>query len=76
VRLRERGGKAHTMPCHRNLKTYIAAYIEGAGLANQGTTVSHHRPWHQIADADTPRRDAASTDGMVDLRSSRPVQLL
>jgi integrase/recombinase XerC len=30
VQLREKGGKPHTMPCHDNLETYIAAYIEGA----------------------------------------------
>jgi site-specific recombinase XerD len=34
VRLREKGGKAHAMPCHHHLETYIAAYIEGAGLAD------------------------------------------
>jgi site-specific recombinase XerD len=34
VRLREKGGKAHAMPCHHNLETYIAAYIEGARLAD------------------------------------------
>jgi site-specific recombinase XerD len=33
VRLREKGGKAHAMPCHHNLETYLTAYIEGAGLA-------------------------------------------
>ena len=32
VRLREKGGKPHAMPCHHNLETYLAAYIEGAGL--------------------------------------------
>jgi site-specific recombinase XerD len=34
VRLREKGGKCHEMPCHHNLETYIMAYIEGAGLAD------------------------------------------
>jgi len=34
VRLREKGGKAHAMPCHHNLETYLSAYIEGAGLAD------------------------------------------
>jgi site-specific recombinase XerD len=34
VRLREKGGKAHAMPCHHNLETYIAAYIEGAGIVD------------------------------------------
>lgn len=33
VRLREKGGKPHAMPCHHNLETYLAAYIDGAGLA-------------------------------------------
>jgi site-specific recombinase XerD len=33
VRLCEKGGKAHAMPCHHNLETYLLAYIEGAGLA-------------------------------------------
>jgi site-specific recombinase XerD len=33
VRLREKGGKPHAMPCHHNLETY-RAYIEGAGLAD------------------------------------------
>jgi site-specific recombinase XerC len=32
VRLREKGGKHHEMPCHHNLETYLAAYIEEAGL--------------------------------------------
>jgi len=32
VRLREKGGKAHAMPCHHNLETYLSAYIEGAGI--------------------------------------------
>jgi site-specific recombinase XerD len=32
VRLREKGGKAHAMPCHHNLETYLLAYIEGAGI--------------------------------------------
>lgn len=32
VRLREKGGKAHAMPCHHNLETYLNAYIEAAGL--------------------------------------------
>jgi len=32
VRLHEKGGKAHAMPCHHNLETYLTAYIEGARL--------------------------------------------
>jgi site-specific recombinase XerD len=34
VRLREKGGKPHAMPCHHHLEEYLTAYIEGAGLAS------------------------------------------
>jgi site-specific recombinase XerD len=33
VRLHEKGGKRHEMPCHHNLETYLHAYIDGCGLA-------------------------------------------
>jgi integrase len=32
VRLREKGGKRHAMPCHHNLEEYLAAYLDGASL--------------------------------------------
>jgi site-specific recombinase XerD len=32
VRLREKGGKGHAMPCHHNLEEYLVAYLDGAGL--------------------------------------------
>jgi site-specific recombinase XerC len=34
VRLHEKGGKAHAMPCHHNLEAYLHAYIDGCGLAD------------------------------------------
>jgi integrase len=34
VRLREKGGKRHTMPCHHNLEEYLIAYLDGAGLCD------------------------------------------
>ena len=34
VRLREKGGKRHEMPCHHNLETYLHAYLDGAGLGS------------------------------------------
>ena len=34
VRLREKGGKRHEMPCHHNLETYLEAYLAGTGLRN------------------------------------------
>ena len=33
VRLREKGGKAHAMPCHHSLEEYLTAYLDGAGIA-------------------------------------------
>ena len=35
VRLHEKGGKRHEMPCHHNLEAYLHAYIDGAGLAKE-----------------------------------------
>ena len=32
VRLHEKGGKRHAMPCQHNLEAYLHAYIDGAGL--------------------------------------------
>lgn len=33
VRLHEKGGKRHEMPCHHQLEEYLHAYIDGCGLA-------------------------------------------
>lgn len=33
LRLHEKGGKRHEMPCHHNLEAYLHAYIDGAGIA-------------------------------------------
>jgi site-specific recombinase XerD len=33
VRLREKGGKAHAMPCHHTLEAYLHAYLEDTGIA-------------------------------------------
>src|SRR5271154_2812317 len=32
VRLREKGGKRHAMPCHHNLEEYLTGYLDNAGL--------------------------------------------
>ncbi|WP_454819363.1 tyrosine-type recombinase/integrase [Labrys neptuniae] len=34
VRLHEKGGKRHEMPCHRSLEAYLHAYIDGCGLSD------------------------------------------
>ena len=33
VRLNEKGGKRHEMPCHHNLEAYLHAYLDASGLA-------------------------------------------
>src|SRR3546814_13364408 len=35
VRLHEKGGKQHEMPCHHNLEHYLTAYIDGCELRAQ-----------------------------------------
>lgn len=35
VRLHEKGGKRHEMPCHHSLEAYLHAYIEGCVLASE-----------------------------------------
>lgn len=34
VRLREKGGKRHAMPCHHTLEAYLHAYIDGSGIGD------------------------------------------
>jgi len=34
VRLHEKGGKDHAMPCHHNLEQAIVAYLDGSGIEN------------------------------------------
>jgi len=36
VRLQEKGGRAHAMPCHHSLEEYLHAYLDGAGIAGDG----------------------------------------
>jgi len=35
VRLHEKGGKQHAMPCHHNLEAYLHEYIDGAALPGE-----------------------------------------
>src|SRR5471032_2038372 len=35
VRLREKGGKQHEMPCHHTLEAYLHAYIDGADIGRE-----------------------------------------
>ncbi len=36
VRLREKGVKAHAMPCHHRLEDYLTAYLEQACIMEDG----------------------------------------
>ena len=35
VRLHEKGGKEHEVPCHHNLEQYLDEYIAAAGIAGE-----------------------------------------
>ena len=35
VRLNEKGGKRHEMPCHHNLEAYLHAYLDASGLGQE-----------------------------------------
>jgi site-specific recombinase XerD len=61
VRLHEKGGKQHEMPCHHNLEAYLHAYIDAAGLAADPKgplfrTIG--RGTGQLSKSPLPRRDA------------------
>ena len=73
VRLHEKGGKRHEMPCHHNLETYLAAYIEAAGIAEdakgplfhtigRGTDTLTETPLPQANAYQMIRRRAAAAD--------------
>ena len=56
IRLREKGGKRHEMPCPHNLEEYLVAYLNGAGLRydTKGSVVPHHRAGHRPAHHNLP----------------------
>ena len=39
LRLHEKGGKRHEVPCHHHLETYLAAYMSAAGLEGSAAPV-------------------------------------
>ncbi len=50
VRLHEKGGKVHEMPCHHLLEDYLHAYIDGCGLGGDPKgvlfrTIARGRGW-------------------------------
>jgi site-specific recombinase XerD len=63
VRLHEKGGKQHAMPCHHNLEAYLHAYIEGAGPANDPKALlfqSYSRTTRQLKGRPLPQANASA----------------
>jgi site-specific recombinase XerD len=61
VRLHEKGGKQHAMPCHHNLEAYLHEYIDGAGLANEPKALlfqSYGRATGQLTGNPLPQANA------------------
>lgn len=69
VRLREKGGKLHDMPCHHQLEEWLVAYLDGCGLMDipraplfqtigRGTKTLSGRPMLQQDVHDMVRRRA------------------
>lgn len=61
VRLDEKGGKRHVLPCHHNLESYLRAYIEGAGLAGHPKALlfqTYSRATGQLAGNPLPQGNA------------------
>lgn len=61
VRLHEKGGKRHEMPCHHTLEEYLHAYIEGAGLGNDPRAPLFRtiaRGTHQLSRTPLPQANA------------------
>lgn len=70
VRLHEKGGKEHEVPCHHNLERYLDEYLAAAGIARDPTgplfrttgrkTGTPHAMWQQDAYRMIQRRAAAA----------------
>jgi integrase len=69
VRLHEKGGKEHELPCHHNLELYLDEYIAAAGIAGDldgplfrttgRKTGQQQEMWQQDANRMIQRRSAA-----------------
>ena len=73
VRLHEKGGKRHEMPCHHNLEEYLTAYIDGCELRQdrkgplfrtigRGTKRLSESPMPQASAFQMVRRRAAAAE--------------
>ena len=65
LRLSEKGGKSHDVPCHHHLEAYLAEWLEAAGHADKPlaplfqtfTWEPKPKPSESKVDPSTPRRD-------------------
>lgn len=59
LRLHEKGGKMHDMPCHHNLETYLHEYIDRCGLkADAPLFPTIDRETRQFSDRPLPQANA------------------
>ena len=61
VRLHEKGGKQHAMPCHHNLEAFLHEYLDGAGLAKEPKALlfqSYGRATGQLTGNPQPQANA------------------
>jgi len=77
VRLHEKGGKHHTMPCQHNLEADLKAYLETSGRVGQPKLPlfpTLGRSSEQLRNAPLSRRNALHMVKLVPVRpaSSRP----
>ena len=61
VRLREKGGKRHAMPCHHNLEEYLTAYLKNGGTLEKAPAMANHASTRTTQLYDR-RRDEVSLD--------------
>jgi len=66
VRLHEKGGKEHEVPCHHNLEKYLDEYIAAAGIAHDRDgplfrTAAYRMIQRRAADAGSRRPSATTT---------------
>ena len=72
LRLHEKGGKQHAMPCHHNLESYLHEYIDGAGLATEPKAIlfqTYSRATGQLTGAPLPQANAYA---MIQRRETMP----
>ncbi|MFM0258071.1 tyrosine-type recombinase/integrase [Paraburkholderia sediminicola] len=61
VRLREKGGKRHEMPCHHTLEAYLHAYLDGTGIGDDPKSPlfrTVRRGTGQLSDTPLPQANA------------------